>query len=169
MDKEEEVRVNGTLVWYYNVCEREAWLMSHGVTPDQSDANVEMGRFIHEKSYRRETKEVSTSGIKIDILRKEDGQLVIGELKKSSRFKEITKWQLKFYMYELEKQGIKARGELLFPEEKRKEQVFLTQEDRLKLDNQIKEILRLVYKSEPPEPIKIAFCKNCAYAEFCWA
>ncbi|MDI6601445.1 MAG: CRISPR-associated protein Cas4 [Thermoanaerobacteraceae bacterium] len=166
---DEEARVNGTLIWYYNVCKREAWLMSHSITPDESDSNVEIGRFIHEKSYKREMKEVSTGNMKIDIFRKEHGQIVIGELKKSSKFKNIAIWQLKYYMYELEKEGVKATGELLFPEEKRKESVSLTDEDRINLNNQIREIIKLIYQSEPPEPIKIAFCKNCAYAEFCWA
>ncbi len=143
--------------------------MSHSITPDESDSNVEIGRFIHEKSFMRDKKEIATANFKIDILCKEKGQIVIGEMKKSSKLKDIDVWQLKFYMYGLEKEGIKTTGELLFPEEKRKETILLTDEDRVELDNQIQEINALVHQGESPEPIKITLCRNCAYAEFCWA
>lgn len=143
--------------------------MSHSITPDENDSNVEIGRFIHEKSYMRKKKEISAANFKIDVLRREHGQIVIGELKKSSKFKDIAVWQLKFYLYELEKEGINAAGELLFPEEKRKEAISLNEEDRVKLNNQIEEIEKLIYQNDPPEPVKINFCRNCAYAEFCWA
>ncbi|MHB8985079.1 MAG: Dna2/Cas4 domain-containing protein [Eubacteriales bacterium] len=26
----------------------------------------------------------------------------------------------------------------------------------------------MLYLPRPPEPVKINFCKKCAYAEFCW-
>ncbi len=166
---DEDNRVNGTLIWYFNVCKREAWLMSHSITPDESDNNVEIGRFIHEKSFKRDNKEISTANFKVDILRKEKGQIVIGEMKKSSRLKKVATWQLKFYLYGLEKEGIKATGELLFPEEKKKNFIVLSEEDREEFDKQIKEINNLIAQQEPPAPAKISFCRNCAYSEFCWA
>ena len=52
----DEFRITGTYVWYYCICKREVWLLSRGITPDQSDENMEIGRFLHEKAYAREKK-----------------------------------------------------------------------------------------------------------------
>ena len=41
--------VNGTLIWYYNICRREVWLMCRNIVPDQSDENIDYGRFMHEQ------------------------------------------------------------------------------------------------------------------------
>jgi len=40
---EADVRINGTLIWYYFICKREVWLISHGITADQEDENIEIG------------------------------------------------------------------------------------------------------------------------------
>lgn len=51
-----EVRVNGTLVWYYFICQREVWLMGHQLNPDEDNANLEIGRLIQETTYLRDKK-----------------------------------------------------------------------------------------------------------------
>ena len=48
--------VNGTLFWYYNICKREVWLMTHQIVPDQQDDNISFGRFLHETTYQRNKK-----------------------------------------------------------------------------------------------------------------
>ncbi len=52
----ENIEVNGTLMWYYMICEREVWLMSRNIIPNQKDTNIEIGRFIHETVYSRNKK-----------------------------------------------------------------------------------------------------------------
>ena len=91
------------------------------------------------------------------------------EVKKSSKFRQSSYYQLLYYLYILEKRGIEARGELLFPEERRKEKVELTDVSRERLENTINEIKKLTAIPRPPEPKKIVFCNNCAYNEYCWA
>ncbi len=165
----QELHVTATLVWYYYICHREVWLMGHQITPDQDDSNLELGRFIHEQRYERDKKEINVGNIKFDIMRRDGEDIVIGEIKKSSHFTESSKMQLAFYLKELKQRGIKARGELFFPEERRKEKVDLTAELERELDKVERDILRLIYLELPPAPEKIKWCRRCAYAEFCWS
>ena len=164
-----EISVSGTLIWYYYICPREVWLIGHQITPDQDDANIFLGRFIQEYSYSRERKELSVGHSKMDIFRVSKDGLVIGEVKKSSKYRSSARMQLAFYLSELKERGLEARGELRFPKEKRKEDVVLDEKTEQELDRVRREILRILYLPRPPKPVKIKFCKKCAYAELCWS
>lgn len=164
-----EMPVTGTDIWYYFICKRESWFMLHRIAPDEDDENIEIGRFIHEYTYGRGKKEVDLDSLKIDRLTKVNGQLIVREIKKSSRFKESARYQLLFYLDTLKEMGIEAKGELLFPEERRREVVEWTPEAKEKLDEAIQEIRRIARQPVPPPPKKINFCRKCAYREYCWA
>jgi len=164
-----EFKITGTYVWYYCICKREVWLLSRGITPDQSDENLDIGRFLHENAYQRERKEIDLYGMKLDILKNKSGQLVIGEIKKSSKFLDSAKMQLLYYLHELKKMGINASGILLIPEEKKRHCITLDEESIKKLHEVTEGIKRIVSSDIPPKPEKISFCKNCAYAELCWS
>src|SRR5690606_31674733 len=94
----------------------------------QEDTNVAIGRLIDRNSYSREKKEIAVGSSKMDIFRVVDGKLVIGEVKKSSRYRDSARMQLAFYLKELAERGIEAIGELRFPEEKKRETVELNEE-----------------------------------------
>ncbi|GAB7386290.1 CRISPR-associated protein Cas4 [Bacillaceae bacterium] len=165
----ERLPVNGTHIWYYFICKREVWLMYHNIAPDQEEENLDLGRFLNEQSYQRDRKEYLVGNIKLDRIRVENEEIIIGEVKKSSRFKESARYQLLFYLDTLRKMGIRARGELLFPNERKKEAVILTEEAKEKLDQTIKDIYRIALQPLPPKPEKNRFCPKCAYREYCWA
>ena len=38
-----EIHVNGTLIWYYFICQREVWLMGHQLNPDEDNAYLKSG------------------------------------------------------------------------------------------------------------------------------
>ena len=120
--------------------------MGPQITPDEDDSNVELGRFLHELRYGRDKKEINLGNIKLDIMRRDGEEIVIGEIKKSSHFKESARMQLGFYLKELKQRGIRARGELLFPEEKRRERVDLTTELEEELNKVERDILRIIYQ-----------------------
>ena len=164
-----EFKITGTFVWYYCICKREVWLLSRGITPDQKDENIDIGRFIHENAYSREKKEVDFYGMKFDIVKKEHDQLIIGEIKKSSKYMESARMQLLHYLNELEEQGIHAEGVLLVPDEKKRESIVLDKENKKKLDEVLEGIDEIVLFEVPPKPTKINYCRNCAYNELCWA
>lgn len=143
--------------------------MSRRLTPDQDDTNIEIGRFLHEESYKKDKKEVSLGNIVIDVIKKENGQLVVGEVKKTSKFKQSARMQLLFYLKELKDIGVDATGSLMFPKEKQREEIILTEEIEKELGEVIKDIIKIIYEDKPPEVKKIPFCKNCAYNEICYA
>lgn len=170
MLSDNEFNLTGTLIWYYYCCPREVWLMVHQINPDEDDANMDLGRFIHENTYDRDKqKEISIGHIKLDIVRQDKDGLVIGEVKKSSKYLQSARMQLAFYLRELKSRGIEAKGELLFPKEKRKEEVELTSELEHELDVAAREIESIAQQDTPPLLRKISLCRNCAYKEFCWA
>ena len=164
-----DIHINGTLIWYYYICPRETWLMSHQLVPDQDEGNVVLGKYIGENTYQREKREMEVGGSKIDVFHIEEGKMVVGEVKKSSKYRESAKMQLAFYLSELKERGVEAVGELRFPKEKLREEVVLDEPLVQELEKVKREILRIVYLPKPPEPRKINFCRNCAYAEFCWS
>ncbi|ADG07373.1 CRISPR-associated protein Cas4 [Kyrpidia tusciae] len=166
---EEEIRINGTLVWYYTYCPREAWLMSRQMTPDEDDENVVIGRFLHENRQPRGRKEVEVAHSKLDVVRRESGTLVVTEVKKSGRSLKGARMQVLFYLRELKNRGIEAEGELVVPEERRVERVVLTEEDRAKIEETVEELRALLRRETPPPAQRIPACKRCAYGEYCWA
>lgn len=164
-----DFKVTGTYIWYYCICKREVWLLAHGLEADQQDDNMQMGNAIHETSYKRDTKEIEFAGSKFDVISKKNGKLVVGEIKKSSKYLESARMQLLFYLLELEETGIHAEGELSFPEEKRKETVILTEDTKEQLRQVIEDIGRIADMPLPLPANHIKYCKNCAYSEFCWS
>jgi len=166
MDK---FKVSGTYVWYYIICKREVWLMSRSIEPEQEYHSIDIGRFIHENTYSRNKKEIKFEGSNFDLMKNKDGKIIVGEIKKSSRNLESAKMQLLFYLYELEKSGIYASGQLLIPEEKIKIDISLDEDSRKQIENIISDITIMVNNQLPPPPKKSSFCRSCAYAELCWA
>lgn len=164
-----EIAINGTHIWYYFICKREVWLILHQIAADQDDENIDLGRFIQEHVYQRNKKELLIGNVQVDRIRREDDQLVIGEVKKSSRYLESSRYQLLYYLQTLKKMGIAARGELLFPEEKKKVVVELTEESEQELNQAVEAIRAIARLPVPPQPEKIHFCRKCAYREYCWA
>jgi|Deesub1362B_J571_1020462.scaffolds.fasta_scaffold00214_8 CRISPR-associated exonuclease Cas4 len=161
--------ITGTLVWYYYICHREVWLMSRHLEPSQENPFIEIGRLISEESYKRDRKEIRIDNLVIDILRRDDEQVVIGEVKKSSRFEKSARMQLAFYLSRIKEMGVKARGELLFPKEKKRIEVSLSPELEEELKNAEVKIQKIINSEHPPEPKKNRFCSKCGYNEFCWA
>ncbi|GAE87585.1 CRISPR-associated protein Cas4 [Acetivibrio straminisolvens] len=167
--QEADVRINGTLIWYYFICKREVWLIAHGISADQDDENIEIGRFIHENAYSREKKEIDFDNFKVDVADSIDGKIVVQEIKKSSKYKKSAQMQLLFYIYEIKKSGIEAKGILLFPEERKREEVVLDEASQNELNTVIEDIFKIVNLEKPPLPEKCKYCRNCAYSELCWA
>jgi len=161
--------ITGSLLQSYLICHRQAWLMSRNIIPDQDHEYLKIGRLIQTYAYERQKKEVLIGNLKIDVLTRGKKNLVIGEVKKTSRASDVARMQLAFYLYELKEMGIKAEGELLFPEERRKESVILDAELTAKIEKTKEEIAALLVKSLSPAPKRIPRCKKCAYAEFCWS
>lgn len=161
--------VTGTHIWYYFICKREVWLIIHQIAADQEDDNLEIGRFISETSYQRNKKELLIGNIKVDRIRREGDTLVVGEVKKSSTYEKSAYYQLLYYLDTMRKMGIEAKGELLFPKEKKIKKVEWTEEEKRVLEEAIADIRCIARLPVPPKPKKVNFCRSCAYREYCFA
>ncbi|PDO09914.1 MAG: CRISPR-associated protein Cas4 [Candidatus Reconcilbacillus cellulovorans] len=161
--------VTGTDIWYYFICRRQCWLMLHRIEPDHEDDNIEIGRFLHEYRHGRGQKDVDIDPVRMDRLKRVGDELVVEEIKKSAKFRESARHQLLYYLWILKQLGVRARGELVFSEEKRREPVELTPEAEQTLARAIDDIRRIAAMPAPPPPVKIPFCRPCAYREYCWA
>lgn len=163
--------VTGTLVWYYAICPREAWLMAHQVEPERDFDLLAQGRLNQEIHYERSAKdkELSLPGMRLDRVRREGGKLIVSEVKKSSKFIPSARMQLGYYLWRLKREGLDASGELLVPEERFREVVELTPELEAEVEGMVVRIEALISNPSPPAAERIPFCKRCAYAEFCWS
>lgn len=161
-----ETRVTGTIVNSFINCPREAWLQAHKLIPFQDEELLEIGRLISESTYARDVKKIVLDNIEIDLINSKEGNVLIGEVKKSSKSEDSARFQLLFYMYELKKRGINANGVLLFPKEKKRIYVQLSEEDEKLLNELISSIIDTINKPYPPEG-NHKRCGPCAYREFC--
>ncbi len=163
------MNITGTLVWFYKICPREVWMMARNIVPDQKDENIDYGRFLHENTYQRNEKEVVFGNVKFDVIFKTKNKLVIGETKKTSKYEEASKYQLAFYLQVLKNAGIHADGQLLYPEEKRRVDVILTEKLEDELEQIKQKIIEIAESEQAPQPRKNPFCKNCGYREYCFS
>jgi len=95
---------------------------------------------------------------------------VVHEVKKSNSREEAHQWQVRFYLYLLELNGIEgATGLLEYPKLRQTDEVFLTGPDRDYLVESIKTVQLLIEKEDCPARLPKSKCKNCSYFDFCWS
>jgi len=161
--------VSGSLINAYYICFRKCWLLAHEFLPDSENEFLEIGRLITQTTFLRDKKEIEMAGIKIDLLKKREGDFLVGEIKKSSKGIEAGIVQLAYYLYCLKIKGINLKGEILIPKERKRICVELDEKLEKEVKETISKVKEIIEKNMPPPPIKISFCRKCAYNEFCWA
>ncbi len=91
------------------------------------------------------------------------------EVKKTKAIEEAGIWQIKYYMYYLEKRGVKnIEAQIDYPLLRETKEVFLEEEDREILENIEKNIAEIKNLEKPPEVLNAKFCKKCAYFDLCY-
>lgn len=158
-----------TLIWYYFICKREVWLMARQMEPYQGNPFIEIGRLISQEAYQRDKKEIKIDNMVIDVLKSNDGEVIVGEVKKSSHFEKAAKMQLAYYLLRLKRLGIFAKGSLMFPKEKKRIEVILSEDLEKQLLDAENDIKNIILQDKPPKVEKIKYCRNCGYQEFCWS
>lgn len=163
--------ITGTHFNYYNVCKRKLWLFANGITMEHGSDLVYEGKLIHEQSYPQRPEryeEIEIDGIKLDFY--DSRSKVIHEIKKTDKMETAHEWQLKFYIYTLEKNGIEGvTGILEYPALRQTEKVLLTDEDREKIEIIKNNISNIINSEQCPEMIKTRVCKQCSYYDFCYS
>lgn len=156
------------MVQYYIACHRELWFFSNGINLNFEDENILIGRLLHETSFKKEKKNIIIADtIGIDFASTKNG-VVVFEMKKSSKLTKPARYQLLYYLFFLKTLGVEdVRGVLVFPKERKREEVQLTPEIEEELKEIIDDIERIVRLEKPPEIENKAYCRKCSYYDFC--
>lgn len=162
--------ITGTHINYYFLCHRKLWLFANGIQMEHTSDLVYEGKLIHETSYPQRSEkyeEIEIDGIRIDYY--DTKNKVIHEVKKSDKVETANEWQLKYYIYILEKNGIEGvSGILEYPKLRITEEVYLSEPDRNTIETIKLEIEKIISSDTCPERIKIGLCRLCSYHDFCW-
>ncbi len=163
------MKITGVMVQYYVTCKRELWFFANGINLNYEDENILLGRLLQEKSYAKENKEVLIDNtINIDFVKK-GREIIIHEIKKSSKLPFAVKAQTLYYLWYLKKnKNINAKGVIVYPNEKKRDDVVLEPQDEQYIKKITESIPVIVNAQKPPEAIKKPYCKKCSYFEFCW-
>ena len=107
-------------------------------------------------------------GIKVDYY--DARNKVIHEIKKSDKVEKAHEWQLKYYIYIFEQNGIEGvKGILEYPVLRKKDEIVLSEVDRDRLKEMEKEIIHIIEREDCPPREKKKLCKNCSYFDFCYS
>ena len=165
------MQITGTHFNYFMLCHRKLWFFANGIQMEQNSDLVYEGKLIHETSYPQRSErfsEVEIDGIKIDFYDRVNK--VIHEIKKSDKHEEAHEWQVKYYIYVLERNGIEGvSGMLEYPKLRETKEVILSNVDRIEIRDFEKEIERIVSSDVCPERKPVSKCRNCSYLDFCFA
>ncbi|WP_456367738.1 CRISPR-associated protein Cas4 [Thermococcus sp.] len=161
-----QLLIKGTEINYLFICPTKLWYFSHGITMEQESEWVDLGKFLHERRYANEEKEVLIGSIKIDFIRK--GEIIeIHEVKLGKSMERAHEMQALYYIYYLKRLGVKAKAVLHYPKLNETKEVTLEGREE-EVEEAIREVERIKSLSFPPEPVKSKKCKKCAYYELCW-
>lgn len=166
------MQVTATLINYYIICYRKAWLHANGIRMEQTSDVVYEGKLIGETSYSRRAArytELDLGIAKIDFY--DPKERVIHEVKKSNKMENAHEWQVKYYLYLMEQAGIEgATGLLEYPRFKETTEVRLTDCDRSYLKETLPRIAELIEGETCPARLdKKSICRACSYFDFCWS
>ena len=161
-----EEDITGVMVQYYVTCKRELWFYINQINMNYNNEDISIGKLLHEKSYSRENKEIRVDNMVFDFVKNSDG-LTIFEMKKSSRLTLGAKYQLYFYLYNLRLIDSDVKGVLVYPQERKREQINLDNEIIEKIEEIICGIKNISNLNKPPIEDNKSYCKRCSFYELC--
>jgi CRISPR-associated exonuclease Cas4 len=159
--------ITGVMIYYYFICERKLWYFINEINMEQNSELVSIGTVLDETSYSREKKNIMIDNtINIDFIK---NGAVLHEVKKTKAIEEAGIWQVKYYMYYLEKRGLQnIQARIDFPLLRETKEITLEDDDRILLDNVIQNIEEIFKRDKPPQTIDSKICKKCAYYDLCY-
>ncbi len=165
------IHLTATHINYYHICHRKLWLFANGINMEHNSETVSDGKLLHETSYPQRAdkySEIEIGGSKIDFY--DAKNKVIHELKRSSKMETAHEWQLKYYIFLLEQNGIEGvRGILEYPKLKETKEINLSAEDKSYLTLVMNKIPEIVASEYCPALLNAKICKSCSYFDFCYS
>lgn len=163
--------ITATLINLFHVCKREMWLHAHGLRMEHTSDTVAEGKLIGETSYPQRAErytEIEIGGCKIDFYDAKDK--IVHEIKKSNLVEAAHEWQVKYYIWLLDQNGITGvKGILEYPKLRLTKAISFTEEDRYTLQDIVRQIFRIIEDDQCPSRINSKICKKCSYYDFCYA
>ena len=164
------MQIIATHINYYFICKRKLWLFANGINMEHSSDLVYEGKLLHETSYPQRPEryeELEIDGVKIDFY--DARNRVIHEIKKSDKIEIAHQWQVKYYIYILQRNGVTGVSGLLeYPMLRQTEKIELTEQDVNLIEEFVKDIDKIVSVDRCPSIINNKICKQCSYYEFCY-
>jgi CRISPR-associated exonuclease Cas4 len=165
------MQLTATHINYYHICHRKLWLFGNGINMEHTSNSVAEGKLLHETSYSQRNEkytELDIGGSKIDFY--DAKNKVLHEIKKSDKAEDAHEWQVKYYIWLLEQNGVPgATGILEYPKLRETKTVLLQDIDRQYIKWLIPMIENLVEGDICPPVINAKICKSCSYFDFCYA
>jgi CRISPR-associated exonuclease Cas4 len=128
------------------------------------------GKLIHETSYPQRSEkfeELEIDGVKIDFY--DARNKIVHEIKKSNKIEVAHEWQVKYYLYVLERNGVEGvTGVLEYPTLRKTAKVSFSDADRAHIVELLEKIREVVESESCPPVGHKRFCGKCSYYEFCY-
>lgn len=161
------MQITGIMIYYYFVCKRKLWYFINQINMEQNSELVSIGKILDEDSYKNEKKGILIDNtINIDFIK---NGAILHEVKKTKSIEEAGIWQIKYYMYYLEKKGVKnIKAKIDYPLLRETKEIILENEDRKILKNIIKNIEEISSQEKVPSKMNSPICKKCAYFDLCY-
>ena len=160
-------KVTGVMVYYYFVCKRKLWFFCHQINMESENEDVILGKILDDNSYQKDDKHINIDDvINIDFIREEKE---LHEVKKSRVLEEAGVWQLKYYLYYLQKRGVvDLKGKIDYPLLKKTMKIELYDQDIKEIERIIEEISVIKRAELPPALLESKVCRKCAYFDLCF-
>jgi len=137
---------------------------------EDNSMDVAEGKLIGKSTYARRPakwRELALEGIKIDHF--DAKELVVREVKKSSKLEHVHIAQVQYYLYRIKQAGVgNATGIIEYPKQRKTTKVLLTQETENEVRGWLTAIQQIVNRLTCPDLIKKSYCRNCAFRDFCF-
>ena len=155
------------MIYYFFICHRKLWYFLNEINMEQNSELVTMGKILDESTHSRDKKGIMIDNtINIDFIK---NGAVLYEDKKTKSIEEAGIWQLKYYMYYLEKRGVKnISAKIDYPLLRETKEIILEDNDRKVLDDIEKNIEDIFKQEKVPKCINKRICKKCAYFDLCY-
>ena len=178
------MNITGIMIYYYFICKKKLWYFINQINMEQNSELVAIGKILDEDSYKKEKKEILIDNtINIDFIK---NGAVLHEVKKTKSIEEAGIWQIKYYMYYLEKKEVKnIKAKIDYPLLRETKEIILSDSDRKVLDDvkidklnnlteeKINEAIESILNTDfDINPKKVGMnnlgCNYCTYKDICF-
>ena len=161
------MEITGTIINYYIHCKRQCYLFSHKINLENNSELVFIGKEYHKQKAKGDKKaEISLEHIKIDKI---TDKYIIERKKSDSDIKAAT-MQLKYYMYLLNKKGIKRDGKIeIIEKNKNYNEIIIPYSNDIDVEiEKLLEEIKFFLENDIPKETFSKVCKKCAYFDYCF-